>query len=158
MPLKILIIHTDEPFRRQLSERMRLENYLVFEASPEAEASDIIRRRNFDVVLLGVAGPHQNRMSLLKTIKEIRPYTEVILLTALEEHSLYGSIQAMQLGAFDDLLVPLDIHALHNRIQEAYERKKERVKVKRSTMMEGRGRRTAGRPTGSRPREVRDKS
>ena len=34
----------------------------------------------------------------------------------------------MQLGAFDDLLVLLDIQALHNRIGEAYQRKKQRVK------------------------------
>jgi DNA-binding NtrC family response regulator len=138
MALKLLIIHTDDHFRTHLAERMRLENYLVVEASPETEASDIISRHSFDVVLLGVAGPYQNSLSLLKTIKEMQPYTEVILLTALEEHSLYGSIQAMQLGAFDDLLVPLDVHALRNRIQEAYKRKKERVRAKRSTIKEGR--------------------
>jgi len=144
MALKLLIIHTDDLFRGNLSERMRLENYLVIEAHPEAEATEIIQRTNFDVVLLGVAGSYQNSLSLLKTIKEMRPYTEVILLTALEEHSLYDSIQAMQLGAFDDLLVPLDIHALHSRIQEAYTRKKERVKAKRSMISEGRASRNAG--------------
>jgi DNA-binding NtrC family response regulator len=132
MALKLLIVQAESPFRTHLSERMRLENYLVFEASPESEAGDIVRRTNVDVVLLGPLGPHQSSLSLLKTIKEIRPYTEVILLTALEEHSLYGSIQAMRMGAFDDLLVPLDLSALRNRIQEAYARKKEKVRVRRS--------------------------
>jgi DNA-binding NtrC family response regulator len=146
MALKLLIIHTDDSFRKHLSERMRLESYLVFEASPEAEASDIIDRSNFDVVLLGVAGSRQNCLSLLKTIKEKRPFTEVILLTDLEEHSLYSSIQAMEMGAFDDLLIPLDIHALHSRIREAYKRKKKRVKAKRSSMKEGRESRTSGDP------------
>jgi len=42
------------------------------------------------------------------------------------------------MGAFDDLLVPLDISALRKRIQEAYKRKKERVKAKRSTIRKGR--------------------
>ena len=144
MALKLLIIHKDDGFRTHLSERMRLENYHVFEASPETEAGDMISRHDFDVILLGVAGPYQNSLSFLKTIKEIQPDTEVILLTALEEHSLYGSIQAMQLGAFDDLLVPLDIHALQKRIQEAYKRKKERVKAKRSEIIEERENRTAG--------------
>jgi DNA-binding NtrC family response regulator len=142
MALKLLIVHTDELFRRNLAERMRLANYLVFEARPEAEATDIMQQTNVDVVLLGVAGPYHNSLSLLKTIKEMRPYTEVILLTATEEHSLYGSIQAMELGAFDDLLVPVDIQALHNRIQEAYQRKKQRVKAKRSTISQER----EGRP------------
>jgi DNA-binding NtrC family response regulator len=144
MPLKLLIIHTDDLFRKHLSQRMRRENYLVFEAHSEAEATDSIQRANFDVVLLGMAGPYQNRLELLKRIKQIRPYTEVILLTALEEHSLYGSIQAMQLGAFDDLLVPLDISALHSRIREAYQRKKQRVTAKRSQIREDRESGTTG--------------
>ena len=53
-------------------------------------------------------------------------------------------IQAMELGAFDDLLVPLDINALHNRIQEAYARKKAIVKARRSMIREKRETRNAG--------------
>ena len=138
MALKLLIIHADNDFRRHLSERMRLEKYLVVEAAPEGEAGETIQRINFDVVLLGAAGAHHNSLSLLKRIKEIRPYTEVILLTPLEDHSLYGSMQAMQMGAFDDLLIPLDISALHSRIREAYRSKKKRVKTKRATIRKGR--------------------
>lgn len=138
MALKLLIVHSDDPFRKYLLELMRQEKYLAFEASPEADARDILRRNNFDVVLLGVTGQCQNRLTLLKSIKELRPHTQVILLTALEEHSLYGSIQAMQLGAFDDLLIPLDINALLSCIEEAYKRKNESVKAKRSTMKKGR--------------------
>jgi DNA-binding NtrC family response regulator len=144
MALKLLIIHTDDLFRGHLAERMRREDYLVFEAHPEAEATNSVQRTNFDVVLLGVTGSYPNTLSLLKTIKELRPYTEVILLTAMEEHSLYGSIQAMELGAFDDLLVPLDTNALHNRIQEAYARKKAIVKARRSMIREKRETRNAG--------------
>jgi DNA-binding NtrC family response regulator len=138
MALKLLIIHADDLFRRNLMERMLLEGFTVFEASPEAEAVDIFGKSNFDVVLLGAVGTHPKRLELLKSIKDIRPFTEVILLTAMEDHSLYASIQAMQSGAFDDLLVPLDIKALLSRIQEAYKRKKEKVKARRSTITEGR--------------------
>jgi DNA-binding NtrC family response regulator len=35
----------------------------------------------------------------------------------------------MQLGAFDDLLLPIDIPALLSRIREAFKRKKARVKA-----------------------------
>ena len=146
MALKLLILHADDLFRRHLSERMRRENYLVFDASPADPVSDVLGRSNFDVVLLGVPGQHRDSLALLKTIKEVRPFTEVILLTALEEHSLYRSIQAMQMGAFDDLLVPLDVHALHGRIREAYQRKKERVKAMRATLRQRRAVRAAENP------------
>lgn len=138
MGLKLLIIYDDDAFRGQLAERMRMEKYVVSEASPDAEAGDLLQRSNFDVVLLGACGSRNTCLSLLRMIKDKRPHTEVILLTSLEDHSLYGSMQAMQLGAFDDLLVPLDVSTLHHRIREAYQRKKERVKAVRSTVKESR--------------------
>lgn len=138
MALKLLIIHDDDLFQRHLSERIRLANYLVVEAHSEAEATDIIQRTAFDVVLLCVVESYQKSLALLKRIKETQPYTEVILLTPLEGHSLYDSIQAMELGAFDDILVPLDINALHSRIHEACQRQKQRVMTKRSMIGEER--------------------
>ncbi|MFH0727967.1 MAG: response regulator [Pseudomonadota bacterium] len=127
--MKLLIIHPDDIFRSRLVERMRLENQRVFETSLETEAEDIIQRENLDVVLLGATGSHQNRLLLLKRIRKVRPFAEVILLTAAEDHSFEGAIKAMQLGAFDDLLLPIDIHALLSRIREAFKRKKARVKA-----------------------------
>lgn len=53
------------------------------------------------------------------------------------------AIQAMELGAFDDLLVPVDTNALHNRIQEAYARKNAIVKARRSMIREKRETRNA---------------
>jgi hypothetical protein len=53
-------------------------------------------------------------------------------------------IEAMLLRAFDDLLLLLDIQALHNRIGDAYQRKKQRVKADRSMIREERNQRNAG--------------
>lgn len=131
MPLKLLITHADAIFRKHLSERLGAENLRVFEASQATEAIDILQRENIDVVLLGIGGPHENRLSLLKMIKGIKPYIEVILLTEAEEHSFKGAIEAMRMGAFDDLLLPVDIQTLLVRIREAFKRKKERMKMNR---------------------------
>lgn len=131
MSLKVLIIHSDDYFRANLLERMRLEKYLACEASPETEAREVLRERSFDVVLLGVTGNRQKSLSLLRSIKELQHQAEVILLTAGKEHSLSSSMQAMRLGAFDDLLVPVDMNALLKRVQEAY-------KTSRKKALEGR--------------------
>jgi DNA-binding NtrC family response regulator len=132
MALRLLIIHPDDGFRRHLTERMRFDKGRMLEASTAAEASELILRRHFDVILIGVTGSRQDSFALLSMIKDLRPLTEVILLSPLEDHTLNGSIQAMQLGAFDDLPVPLDIHTLKNRIAGAYQRKTDREKIKRS--------------------------
>lgn len=130
--MKLLILHPDDLFRSRLSERMRSENHKVFELSLEAEAAELVQRENLDVVLLGGSGAKPNRLSLLKTIRKMQPFAEVILLTSAEEHSFDIAIKAMQLGAFDDLLLPIDIQALTCRIKEAYKKKKDRIKTNRT--------------------------
>ncbi|RPJ80550.1 MAG: response regulator [Deltaproteobacteria bacterium] len=134
MGMKLLIIHPDDLFRSRLVERMRLENQMVFETSIEAEAKDIIQRENLDVVLLGTMGEYQDRLAFLKMIRKVQPFTEVIFLTAAEDHSFDNAIKAMQMGAFDDLLLPIDFHALFNRIREAFTRKKLRMRVMKKNM------------------------
>lgn len=131
MALKLLILHPDDSFRKHLSERMRLENYRVAESYPAAETMEILQACRFDVILLKVSGPTPERLAALGKIKGLCPDTEVILLTSQEEHTLQGSIQAMRMGAFDELIVPLDIGVLHRRIRDAHERRKDRAGTKR---------------------------
>ena len=139
MGMKLLIIHPDDLFRSRLVERMRSENQRVFETALESEAETILQRKNLDVVLLGATGSHQNRLSFLKRIRKVRPFAEVILLTAAENHSFEGAIKAMQLGAFDDLLLPIDIHSLMDRMREAFKRKKARIKAIKEENAKGAG-------------------
>jgi DNA-binding response OmpR family regulator len=136
---KILVIETDEAFRRHISERLRLERYRVYEACQETEARNVFLKRDFDVVLLGLKGNKKLSLALLKTIKEMRPLVEVILLSSSENHSLSASIEGMKLGAFDELLVPFDVETLLLRIREACRRKSQREsEMKRSPRLSGR--------------------
>jgi DNA-binding NtrC family response regulator len=131
LPVQVLIVEADEAFRRNISERLTLEGAMVFEAGGEAEARDIAQNHNIDVVLLGGKGVMQSGLALLRLIKETRPLTEVILMTSAEHHSLYVSMEAMKLGAFDDLLIPFDIKTLLDRIHAASRHKKEKEQTMR---------------------------
>lgn len=121
--IRVLVIETDEVYRRHLAERIRLEGYKVYEACREAEAQGVIDKKNIDVVLLGFAGDKQRGLALLRSIKQLHPCLEVILLTFADDHSLAASIEGMKLGAFDELLVPFNIDTLLRRVQEACQRK-----------------------------------
>jgi DNA-binding NtrC family response regulator len=123
--IRILVIETDEAYRRHLTERIRLEGYAVYEACREAEAQHLIEKKNIDVVLLSFAGDKQRGLTLLRTIRRLHPCLEVILLTFADDHSLAASIEGMKLGAFDELLVPFNINTLLGQIQEAWQRKNE---------------------------------
>ncbi len=120
---KILVIETDEGYRRHLADRIRLEGYKVYEACREDEAERVVTRKHIDVVLLGFAGDKQQGLALLRRIRQLRPCPEVILLTFADEHSLAASIEGMKLGAFDEILVPFNVDTFFRRIREAYERK-----------------------------------
>ncbi len=67
----LLIIEIDDAFRRHLAERLRMENFKVYEACREAEARQILQPKNIDVVLLGMREFKQGGLTLLKSIKEM---------------------------------------------------------------------------------------
>lgn len=125
-PVQVLIVETDGAFRRNLSERLRRDGAVVFEAGNEPEARDIAQGHNIDVALLVGRGINQSGLPLLRFLKESRPMIEVIMLSLAEHHSLYVSIEAMKLGAFDDILIPCDIKTLLDRIHAASRHKKEK--------------------------------
>ena len=120
---KLLIIEMDDLFRRNISERLRMEKHQIFDVSEENEAKRIIQRMDVDVVLLGLGGLKKRGLALLREIKRLRPHTEVVILTPSEDLSLSLSIEGMKAGAFDDLLVPFDIETLLERVQEAYQKR-----------------------------------
>ncbi len=119
----LLIIEIDDAFRRHLTERLSRENFKIYEACQEAEAIQILQRKNIDVVLLGMREFKQGGLILLRSIKEMKPFMEVILMTPSESASLFASIQAMKLGAFDDLQIPFEMKTLIERITAAHQRK-----------------------------------
>jgi DNA-binding NtrC family response regulator len=121
---KLLIIETDDLFRKHIAERLRLESYRVFEACEEAEAMKVFQRKDLDVVLLGLKGFRKKGLTLLKTIRELRPTTEVILMIPPEDFTL--SLEGMKLGAFDDLLMPFGLETLLERIGAACQKRRDR--------------------------------
>jgi len=130
MPIRVLIIDTDENFCRNVSQRLLIEKYRVFVTVDVVEAKKIVQREKIDVVLLGLKGLKQRGLSLLTSIKRMRPSTEVILMLPAGHLSL--SIEGMRLGAFDDLLMPFDIETLLSRIKAADQHKQNQKKVKKS--------------------------
>jgi DNA-binding NtrC family response regulator len=102
------------------------KDWRVLFAEDQIEAIKIVKRKNVDVVLLGLKGLKKEGLMLLQEIKKIRPLTEVITLCNPDQMIL--SIEGMKLGAFDDFIVPFDLESLIRRIREAHQQKKEKEK------------------------------
>jgi DNA-binding response OmpR family regulator len=93
----------------------------VDKITPEDDVTTIVTKEKIDVVLLGVDGLGMEGLALIRPLKTISPETEIIILN--DSHHMDLSIEGMDLGAFDDFLVPLDIDSLASRIREAASRK-----------------------------------
>jgi len=132
MGINLLNIETDIPFRQNLSRHLRLKQWNVYETDQRIEIKKILKRKNIDVVLLGLIGLNQEGLSILRMIKKVRPFIEVIIINRSEQIAL--SIEGMKLGAFDDFIVPLDLESLARRIREAHQKKKENEKTKKSPL------------------------
>ena len=85
-------------------------NYEVTEASDGVEGLEKLGENNFDMVICDVMMPGMNGMDLLDKIREIKPTTHVILITAYPTIGL--TVSAMKTGAVDFLAKPFNIDDL----------------------------------------------
>ncbi len=126
MKVNLLLIETDHLFRINLSNRLDKECFTIFPADRPKEIKRLIKKKKIDVALLDLSGLKSEGLKILKLIKKLNPVTEVITLNTSGHISL--SIDGMKAGAFDDLLIPVDINTLTDRIKAACERKREQEK------------------------------
>lgn len=123
MSVKVLVVDDEKNFVELLTERLQTRGFDVRSAFSGSDAVSIAVDENIDVVLLDVMMPGKDGITTLKEIKQVRPLTEVIMLTG--HGSVDTGIAGMKLGAYDYLLKPSDIESLQKKINEAHKRKED---------------------------------
>ena len=123
MLTRILLVDDEEQFVESLADRLRLRNYNVTTCLNGTDAIAQLEQLNFDVVILDVQMPDINGLEVLKRIKEMKPLTEVLMLSGHAE--VENAIEGMKSGAFDFLIKPAESDELFAKINKAYERKAE---------------------------------
>ena len=117
----ILIIDDENKIRSLLSRIIELEGFRVLQAATAKEGIKLLSSNEVMVVLSDVKLPDANGVELVAEIKKIRPYVEVINLTAFG--TISDGVKAMRNGAFDyitkgddnDKIIPL----LHKALEKA---------------------------------------
>ena len=131
----ILIIDDEEQLRKLLSRIIGLEGFNVEEAGTIKHGTELLKRKDIDVVLCDVKLPDGNGVEFIKDLKKLRPVAEIILLTAYG--NVHDGVQAMKNGAFDyitkgnenDRIIPL----LHQAVEKVNTKKRSAVKINEST-------------------------
>jgi DNA-binding response OmpR family regulator len=113
--MKVLVVE-DEPkvahFIKQGLEENELEVQLVFDGKMGLQ---VATNNHFDIILLDVIIPYINGVELCKMIKEKKPETPVLMLTALG--TMDDKITGFDAGADDYLVKPFEFKELMARIR-----------------------------------------
>jgi len=96
---KILVVDDDPGMREMLQSLLMEEGYDVTSIGDPVVALDLCREKPFDVVITDLKMPKIDGIELLKSIKNQRPETIVILMTAYASGE--PASNAMKEGAYD---------------------------------------------------------
>jgi len=95
----ILVVDDDQSMREMLEFLLLEEGHDVKSIGDPVVAVDLCRKITFDVVITDLKMPKINGIELLKSIKDQRPETIVILITSYA--SAETAVNAMKEGAYD---------------------------------------------------------
>ena len=117
----VLIVDDEHDFRDAIVKSLKIRGLECDGASDGESALSMIKKKNYDVIVLDVRMPGRNGVETLKEIKVLSPLVEVVLLTGYA--SVETSIDGIQSGAFDYLIKPVEFTTLCEKIYSAYERR-----------------------------------
>ena len=123
---KILVVDDDEITLFAIRDFLELHGHIVDEAESCAEAEIKYRADVYDAVTLDYSLPDGNSLDLLPRLKAIDAGVPIILLTA--HASIELAVRAIQLGAEQFLVKPLDLPALMVVLDRVLENQRNRRK------------------------------
>jgi DNA-binding NtrC family response regulator len=102
----ILIVDDEANVRKVLGTLLQQGGYQTTPAGNAAQALDLVRAQDPDLVLTDLQMPGMDGMELLATVRADFPEIPVVMLTA--HGSIDAAVEAMKLGAFDFMTKPFD--------------------------------------------------
>jgi DNA-binding NtrC family response regulator len=117
----ILLVDDEERFVEILAQRLQARGLNVDVATTGEKAIDLVKAKDFDAVLLDLSMPGMDGLAVLRKMKKINPYLQIIILTG--QGSIQATVEVMKAGAMDFMEKPVDINKLLEKITEAKLRK-----------------------------------
>lgn len=114
---KLLIVDDDVNFGYTLSKVLAKKGYETTTAKDGFRALELMKENELDTVLMDIKMPAMNGVETYKKIKEIRPSTVVIMMSAFSVADLIR--EAVKEGAYAVIRKPFDIETIINMIEKA---------------------------------------
>ncbi|MBF0202568.1 MAG: response regulator [Desulfamplus sp.] len=115
--IRVLLVDDETGYLNVLSNRLAKRAIHAVKASSGTEAIQILRKNDFDVVVLDLKMEDMDGIEVLKVIKRMVPELPVIILTG--HGSQTAAKEGVEFGAFDYLSKPCELQELLDKIHEA---------------------------------------
>jgi two-component system, response regulator FlrC len=106
----VLIVEDDPALREALVDTLRAAGLMALAAADSSSALQLLASEEIALVISDVQMPGANGYELLASIKRMRPYLPVVLMTAYG--TVAQAVAAMREGATDYIVKPFDAQAL----------------------------------------------
>lgn len=103
-PPRVLVVEDEQKTRDSLAEGLRMETWSVATASTGEEASGLLGREHFDLVVLDWMLPDRDGLDVLRDLRTQGQHTSVLMLTA--RSTLSDRVTGLDGGADDYLAKP----------------------------------------------------
>ncbi|OGR13466.1 MAG: two-component system response regulator [Desulfobacterales bacterium RIFOXYA12_FULL_46_15] len=117
--IRLLLVDDEKGYLDVLSNRLSRRLITPTKAYSGTKAIQILRKQDFDVVVLDLKMEDMDGIEVLKVIKRMVPDLPVILLTG--HGSQTAAKEGLLAGAFDFLTKPCELVELMEKIREAHE-------------------------------------
>jgi DNA-binding NtrC family response regulator len=125
---RILIVEDEKLVRWSLKERLKKEEFEVFESETGGGGLGILKEELIDLILLDYRLPDMTGLDVLRTTMSSHPETPVILMTAYS--SVDSAVEAIKLGAYDYINKPFNHDEMVMTIGRALESSRLRREVR----------------------------
>ncbi len=114
---KILVVDDEESIRITLSEFLRKDKHDVQVAEDADKAIELLGQEDFDLVVSDIILPRTTGVDLLKAIRKISPYTQVVMMTG--KPTVDTASESLRAGAFDYLYKPIRRDSILKTVRNA---------------------------------------
>ncbi len=121
--INLLLVDDEKGYLNVLANRLSKRAFNPTKAFSGTEAIQILRKMDFDVVVLDLKMEDMDGIEVLKVIKRMIPELPVILLTG--HGSQTAAKEGVEAGAFDYLTKPCELSELIDKIMKAYHQNKQ---------------------------------
>ena len=116
-PIKVLVVDNDLAHAETVADSLQRVGYDCVVAHGGEQGVELVSRDPFEIVVTDLKMDRVDGMQMLSQVKESLPDAEVILITG--HGTVQSAVTAMQQGAFNYLLKPLDLKQLRAVMDKA---------------------------------------